>query len=175
MKFLLAIILFITSLTSQGTIKGSHSNVDNTYGCGDCLMMLHDPHWIFFEPTIGYPLTFVIDYGNGDSHLSTGILMFSVAGGPMWEQLWGWSYNRPHRDIPCNMWLLDLGIQVPFSSNNPGVGFGTAFVKLPKLPSALFKSTWYTQAAIVTVPTHPSQPYFLFMSQAMRLTIGDKL
>ena len=175
MKFLLAIILLVTSLTSQGTLKGSHENVEGTYGCGYCVMRLHDPQWKLLEPTIGYPLTFAVDYGHGDTHLSIGILMFSVAGGPMWEQLWGWSYNRPHRDIPCNMWLLDLGIQIPFDAVNPGIGWGTALIYLPKLPAALFKSTWYTQAAIVTSPTHPSEPSFLFMSQAMKLTIGDKL
>jgi hypothetical protein len=175
MKFLLAIILLVTSLTSQGTIKGSHSNVLGTYGCGDCEMGLYDPYWLFPEPTIGHPLEFVIDYGQGDTHEAQGMVMFSVAAGPLWQQLWGWSYGRVHWDLPCVSWILNLGIQVPFYVLNSGIGWGTAFLALPKLPAALFKSTWYAQAAIVTIPTHQHEPPILFMSQAMRLTIGNKL
>ena len=175
MKFLLAALLIVSSLSAQaGSVKGSHEDVDNTYGCGDCILLLAD-RWPISEPTIHHPLSFEITYGLGDEP-AFGIVMLSVAGGPKWKQVWGWSWGQPpHQGLPCNMWLLDLGIQVPFHSLGPGgIGVGYALASIPDLPADLLKSTWYAQAAVITTPLDPSTPQILFMSQAMRLTIGDK-
>lgn len=171
MKFLLALVLLVASLDAQaGSVKGSHEDVANTYGCGDCTIVLAE-EWRGTEPTIHYPLTFEVTFASDE--LAFGIIVLSVAGGPIWEQLWGWSWGHPSHGEPCIMWLLNLGIQVPFYSSGSGTGMGYGLAYIPPLPSDLFKSTWYAQA--VLIPLDPSSPQPIFMSQAIRLTIGDKL
>ena len=170
MKFLLALSLLVSSLSAQtGLVKGSHENVGNTYGCGDCIIaLIQERHDI--EPTIGYPLSFEVTFSSDE--FAFGFVMLSVAGGPIWQQEWGYPWGYSGYTGPCMMWLLNLGIQVPFLSFG-GTGMGYGQVEIPVLPADLFKSTWYVQAVLTPLDSIVPQP--IFMSQAMRLTIGDKL
>jgi hypothetical protein len=170
MKFLLALILLVANLNAQaGSVKGSHEDVANTYGCGDCTIALTE-EWRGIEPTIGYPLSLEVTFSSDE--FAFGYVMFSVAGGPIWQQEWGWPWGYPGYSGPCMMWLLNLGIQVPFLSFG-GTGQGYGQIDILDIPADLFKSTWYTQA--VLTPVNPITPQPIFMSQAMSLTIGDKL